>query len=67
VCRYPHQERVGGDSKIPTVIYYDSEGTPRAIGAGTLKNGIETVAQEAGWAKAQWYVHPPSLIPSRLN
>ncbi|KAF6748630.1 hypothetical protein DFP72DRAFT_1174069 [Ephemerocybe angulata] len=55
VTRYPSQEQVGGDSKIPTVIYYDSSGEPVAIGAETLREGIETDAEEEGWKIARWF------------
>ena len=52
--RFPCQEHVGGDSKIPTVIYYDTNGKPQAVGAETLKEGIEADAIEFGWRKACW-------------
>ncbi|KAJ2922255.1 hypothetical protein H1R20_g14829, partial [Candolleomyces eurysporus] len=55
VTRYPSQERVGGDSKIPTVIYYDEDGKLCAIGAETLKDGIEADAEENNWSKAYWF------------
>ncbi|KAJ3521282.1 hypothetical protein NMY22_g12378 [Coprinellus aureogranulatus] len=55
VTRYPCQEHVGGDSKIPTVIYYDTDGNVCAIGAETLKEGIEQDADENGWTKAWWF------------
>ncbi|KAF6748632.1 hypothetical protein DFP72DRAFT_971163 [Ephemerocybe angulata] len=55
VTRYPSQEQVGGDSKIPTVIYYDKHGKPAAIGAETLKEGIEADAEEEGWQVARWF------------
>ncbi|KAJ2922261.1 hypothetical protein H1R20_g14832, partial [Candolleomyces eurysporus] len=55
VTRYPSQEHVGGDSKIPTVIYYDEAGKPCAIGAETLKDGIEADAEEKNWSKAYWF------------
>ncbi|KAF5317358.1 hypothetical protein D9611_003533 [Ephemerocybe angulata] len=55
VTRFPSQERVGGDTKIPTVIYYDNVGKPCAIGAETLKEGIEGDAEEYGWTKAHWF------------
>ncbi|RXW25668.1 hypothetical protein EST38_g134 [Candolleomyces aberdarensis] len=55
VTRYPSQEHVGGDSKIPTVIYYDEEGMLCAIGAETLKDGIEEDAEEKNWSKAYWF------------
>ncbi|RXW25701.1 hypothetical protein EST38_g127 [Candolleomyces aberdarensis] len=49
ITRYPCQEHVGGDMKVPTVVYYDHLGIPRAIGAETLKEGIEV---EADWVKS---------------
>ncbi|KAJ2922257.1 hypothetical protein H1R20_g14836, partial [Candolleomyces eurysporus] len=55
VTRYPSQEHVGGDSKIPTVIYYDEDGKLCAIGAETLKDGIEADAEEKNWSKAYWF------------
>ncbi|KAJ2917710.1 hypothetical protein MD484_g2727, partial [Candolleomyces efflorescens] len=55
VTRYPSQVHVGGDSKIPTVIYYDEDGIPCAIGAETLKEGIEADAEEYNWSKAYWF------------
>ncbi|KAJ3521281.1 hypothetical protein NMY22_g12377 [Coprinellus aureogranulatus] len=72
VTRYPCQESVGGDVKIPTVIYYDKEGMPCAIGAETLQEGIEVDAKENGWYKAQWFklhLRPtsntqPSFVPA---
>ena len=54
VRRYPCQEDDGGDSKVPTVIYYDSTGKICAIGAETLREGIEQDAEENGWTKALW-------------
>ncbi|RXW25662.1 hypothetical protein EST38_g138 [Candolleomyces aberdarensis] len=51
----PGKEHVGGDSKIPTVIYYDEGGKPCAIGAETLKEGIEADAEENNWNKAYWF------------
>ncbi|KAJ3513955.1 hypothetical protein NMY22_g14893 [Coprinellus aureogranulatus] len=68
VTRYPSQEQVGGDSKIPTVLYYDSEGKPAAIGAETLREGIEADAEENGWTRSRWFkLHlrpkPPTSAP----
>ena len=54
MSRFPSQEKVGGDTKIPTVIYYDSNGDRVAIGAETLKEGIDIDAAEKGWSKAYW-------------
>jgi len=40
--------------KVPTVIYYDRGGNPVAIGAETLKDGIEADAEDHHWTKAYW-------------
>ncbi|RXW25688.1 hypothetical protein EST38_g141 [Candolleomyces aberdarensis] len=37
------------------VIYYDQTGSPCAIGAETLAEGIEADAEEYGWTKAHWF------------
>ncbi|KAF6752177.1 hypothetical protein DFP72DRAFT_905143 [Ephemerocybe angulata] len=55
VTRFPSQEQVGGDSKIPTVIYYDADGKVCSIGAQTLKDGTEADAEDFGWSKARWF------------
>lgn len=34
--RYPSQETVGGDAKIPTIIFYGSDGAVKAVGADAL-------------------------------
>ena len=51
---YPAQEHVGGDSKIPTVIYYDQDGKVCAVGAEALREGIEDEAEDGQWTKAEW-------------
>ncbi|KAJ7113113.1 hypothetical protein C8R44DRAFT_984923 [Mycena epipterygia] len=40
VTRFPAQDHVGGDSKVPSAIYYDQSGRPRALGAETLPESI---------------------------
>lgn len=52
--RFPAQEHVGGDSKIPTIIYYDKQGRVCAVGAEATREGIEVQAEEEGWTKAEW-------------
>ena len=52
--RYPGQDSVGGDIKVPTVIYYDELGNACAIGAETLKEGVTMEAEEKRWTKCHW-------------
>ncbi|KAF9231963.1 hypothetical protein BU15DRAFT_67879 [Melanogaster broomeanus] len=40
VSKYPGQENVGGNNKIPSIIYYDKEGSLRAVGAETQQKDI---------------------------
>ncbi|KAG2153166.1 hypothetical protein DEU56DRAFT_868614 [Suillus clintonianus] len=54
VTRYPAQEHSGGNSKIPSVLYYDSNGTVRAIGAEARQEHIIERADEEGWTKLEW-------------
>ena len=62
---YPAQEHVGGDSKIPTVIYYDQDGNVCAVGAEAVREGVEIDAEDSQWTKAEWQdVTPSSLLIS---
>ncbi|TFK95586.1 hypothetical protein BDV98DRAFT_608856 [Pterulicium gracile] len=56
VNRYPaHQEYVGRNCKIPSVIYYDQYDVPRACGAETLQPSVVDEAEEHGWVKVEWF------------
>jgi hypothetical protein len=52
--RFPGQEQVGGNSKIPTIIYYDKTGRVRAVGAEAMAEGLEELIEDEGWVKAEW-------------
>ncbi|KAG2353445.1 hypothetical protein BDR07DRAFT_1367118 [Suillus spraguei] len=52
---YPGQERVGGDSKIPSILYYDRQGDVRAVGAEALQQHIIEQAEDEGWVKLAWW------------
>ncbi|KIK16839.1 hypothetical protein PISMIDRAFT_15540 [Pisolithus microcarpus 441] len=54
VTRFPATDRVGGNSKIPTIIYYDREGNPRSFGGEALQEAIIERAEEEEWVKAEW-------------
>ncbi|KAK0222695.1 hypothetical protein EDD85DRAFT_860782 [Armillaria nabsnona] len=51
VTRFPSQEHVGNDAKIPTIMYYDQAGNIRAVGAEALKENVIEQAEEDGWVK----------------
>ncbi|KAF8805121.1 hypothetical protein BYT27DRAFT_7105301 [Phlegmacium glaucopus] len=55
VTRFPAHEHISGASKIPTVIYYDRNGTVRAVGAEAMDEGICEVAEDENWVKAEWF------------
>ncbi|KAJ3575399.1 hypothetical protein NP233_g1121 [Leucocoprinus birnbaumii] len=55
VTRFPSRAKVGGDAKVPSVIYYDSDGIPQAIGAETEREGLEAIAEESQWVKTEWF------------
>jgi len=54
VTRFPAQEHVGGNSKIPTIIYYDKEGAVRAVGAEALQESVIQQAEGEEWDKVEW-------------
>ncbi|KAF9262566.1 hypothetical protein L218DRAFT_390595 [Marasmius fiardii PR-910] len=49
VTRYPDQEYTGGDVKVPTVVYYNKNGTMKAIGGTVMEPNTRMEAQEKGW------------------
>jgi hypothetical protein len=53
--RFPAQGNVGGDSKIPSVIFYDKAGNVKAVGAEAMLRGTEQTSFKQGWLKAEWY------------
>ncbi|KAJ6580173.1 hypothetical protein DFH09DRAFT_325777 [Mycena vulgaris] len=62
ITRFPGQEHVGGDSKVPTSIFYDRGGIPRAEGAATMLGESLEQAQDEDWEHAQWFklhLRPP--------
>jgi hypothetical protein len=51
-ARFLGQEDLG-DSRVPTIIYYNEEGCLCAIGAETLQPDILNEAESEGWHKAE--------------
>ncbi|KAJ3798083.1 hypothetical protein GGU11DRAFT_782338 [Lentinula aff. detonsa] len=44
-----------GASKIPSVLYYDSVGVLRAVGAETLLESTIEQAEDEQWTKVEWF------------
>ena len=51
--RFPGQEHVVGNSKIPSVIYYDKHGSLMAAGAEAESSSVIAQAEDEGWIKAE--------------
>jgi hypothetical protein len=54
--RFPGQAAVGGDAKVPSLLYYDQTGNVRAAGAEVLAENMLEAALTEGWTKAEWLV-----------
>jgi hypothetical protein len=59
------QELVG-NSKIPTIIYYDQDGKVRAVGAEAKRDGVLETAEDENWTKAEWFVPSVLVIKEKL-
>ncbi|TFL04077.1 hypothetical protein BDV98DRAFT_502736 [Pterulicium gracile] len=53
VTRFPGQEHVVGNSKIPSVLYYDKYGKMQAAGAEAESQ--ENLAEDEGWIKTELF------------
>ncbi|KAJ7059899.1 hypothetical protein C8F01DRAFT_206812 [Mycena amicta] len=70
VTRFPPQPLVGGDSKVPSIVYYDKDGRARALGAEAMDENVRERATEEGWQKAEWFkldMRPDSVCLPRLD
>ena len=54
--RFPSQALVGGDAKVPSLLYYDEAGNVRAAGAEVLTEHVLEAALTEEWTKAEWLV-----------
>ncbi|KAI0316059.1 hypothetical protein OF83DRAFT_1060977 [Amylostereum chailletii] len=55
VTKFPGQEHVAGNSKIPTIMYYDSHGTVMAAGAEADGAAIIDLAEDEGWLRTELF------------
>ncbi|KIK93909.1 hypothetical protein PAXRUDRAFT_486725 [Paxillus rubicundulus Ve08.2h10] len=66
VTRFPATDHVGGNSKIPSIVYYNKEGIAQAFGGEALQESIMEKAEDEGWVKLEWWkLHlRPKNMPS---
>ncbi|KAL5486031.1 hypothetical protein ACEPAI_7075 [Sanghuangporus weigelae] len=55
VTRYPGQEHVTGNTKIPSLLYYDRNGKVIAAGAEAENGQIAAEAEDYGWYKVELF------------
>jgi len=53
VTRFPGQEHVAGNSKIPSIMYYDRRGKVQAVGAEAETASVQSQAEDENWIKAE--------------
>ncbi|KAF7304172.1 MYND-type domain-containing protein [Mycena indigotica] len=70
VTRFPPQEHVGSDSKVRSLVYYDSGGRPMACGAMAVQEQVEEKAEEQNWHKAEWFklhMRPDHIVSTSID
>ncbi|KAI0784588.1 hypothetical protein C8Q75DRAFT_724303 [Abortiporus biennis] len=53
--RFPGQEHVAGNSKIPSIMYYDKHGRMKAAGAEADGASVLAQAEDEGWIKTELF------------
>lgn len=51
--RYPGQEHVTGNTKIPSILYYDRQGAVMAAGAEAEGASIDAKAEDHDWTRVE--------------
>ncbi|KIJ17542.1 hypothetical protein PAXINDRAFT_9487 [Paxillus involutus ATCC 200175] len=70
VTRFPATGHVGGNSKIPSIVYYDKEGTAQAFGSEALQESIIEKAEDEGWVKLEWWklhLRPKNMLSNHVS
>ncbi|KAF9262587.1 hypothetical protein L218DRAFT_960047 [Marasmius fiardii PR-910] len=55
VPKFPGQGKIGGDSKIPSIIYYDQDGNVQAVGTEATEEAFLEQVDEEGYQKVEWF------------
>ncbi len=58
---FPGQEHVAGNSKIPSIMFYDADGIMKAAGAEAESASMVALAEDEGWFRTELCV-PHSLL-----
>ncbi|KAF8333721.1 hypothetical protein F5887DRAFT_893234 [Amanita rubescens] len=65
VTQFPGQQKVGGDSKIPSVVCYDESGNVVAVGSEADSDTNPELLEVEGLVRAEWFklhLRPPHLV-----
>ncbi|KAK1227388.1 hypothetical protein PQX77_009615 [Marasmius sp. AFHP31] len=62
VSKFPGQGKVGGDSKIPSIVYYDQDGNVRAVGAEATEDSFLEEAEDEEYIGVEWCAPLCSLL-----
>lgn len=55
--RFPGQENAAGNSKIPSIMYYNPDGSVRAVGAEAALPGLALDAEDQNLHFVEWYAN----------
>lgn len=55
VTRFPGQENAAGNSKIPSILYYDAKGFVRAAGAEATSPAMQLEADDNNYVFVEWF------------
>ncbi|KAF8638101.1 hypothetical protein AX17_002441 [Amanita inopinata Kibby_2008] len=64
VTQFPGQQKIGGDSKIPSIVCYDRDGNVVAVGSETDLDTNPELEEIDGLVRAEWFklhLRPPHL------
>ena len=55
LLRFPGQQKVAGDSKIPSIVCYDEDGKVVAVGSETDPDTNPELFETPGIVRSEWY------------
>ncbi|KAL0564792.1 hypothetical protein V5O48_017245, partial [Marasmius crinis-equi] len=70
VPKFLGQGKIGGDSKIPSIIYYDQDGKVRTAGTEATEESFLEEAEDEGYIGVEWFklhLRPKGLEKSQVH